>query len=54
MSIQQTLADLVAIDSVSARSNAEMIAYLKTRCEARGLNVKTYSHLDDQGIEKIN
>jgi acetylornithine deacetylase len=53
MTVQQTLADLVAIDSVSSRSNAEIIAYLKTRCERRGLSVKTYSHLD-HGVEKIN
>ena len=54
MSVEQTLADLVAIDSVSSRSNAEMIAYLKTRCEARGLHTRTYSHTDENGIEKIN
>ena len=53
MSVQRTLADLVAIDSVSSRSNAEIIAYLKNRCEALGLSVKTYAH-DDKGIEKIN
>ena len=54
MSVEQTLSDLVAIDSVSSRSNAEMIAYLKTRCEARGLHTMTYSHIDENGIEKIN
>jgi len=54
MTVENTLRDLVAIDSVSSRSNAEIIAYLKTRCEAQGLNTKTYSHLDDQGVEKIN
>jgi acetylornithine deacetylase len=53
MTVETTLADLVAIDSVSARSNAEIIAYLKTRCEALGLDVTTYAH-DDQGVEKIN
>jgi acetylornithine deacetylase len=54
MTVETTLADLVAIDSVSSRSNAEIIAYLKTRCAARGLSIKTYSHLDDLGVEKIN
>lgn len=44
----------MAIDSVSSRSNAEIIAYLKTRCERLGLSIKTYSHLDDHGVEKIN
>ena len=54
MTVEITLKDLVAIDSVSSRSNAEIIAYLKTRCEARGLNVRTYSHTDENGIEKLN
>jgi acetylornithine deacetylase len=54
MTTQQTLGDLVAIDSVSSRSNAEIIAYLKTRCERLGFATRTYSHLDDQGVEKIN
>ena len=44
----------MAIDSVSSRSNAEIISYLQTRCEARGFNIKTYSHFDGNGIEKIN
>ena len=54
MTIQQTLPDLFAIDSVSSRSNAEIIAYLKTTCERLGLSFRTYSHLDDHGVEKIN
>ena len=54
MTIQQTLTDLVAIDSVSTRSNAELVAYLQTRCEAPGLKIKTYPHIDGNGIEKIN
>jgi acetylornithine deacetylase len=54
MTVEITLKDLVAFDSVSSRSNAEIIAYLKTRCEARGLNVRTYSHTDENGIEKLN
>ncbi len=54
MPVEQILADLVAIDSVSSRSNAEMIAYLKTRCAARGLKLNSYSHTDENGVEKIN
>ena len=54
MTVQQTLSDLVAIDSVSARSNAELVAYLQTRCAALGLRIKSYPHTDDNGIEKIN
>jgi acetylornithine deacetylase len=54
MSVQQTLAELVAIDSVSSRSNAAIISYLRPRCEARGLLVQTYPHIDTNGEAKIN
>src|SRR5262249_41842590 len=52
--VEQTLADLVAIDSVSSRSNATMIGYLRKRCEANRFNVKSYTDVDENGIEKIN
>src|SRR5215831_6762304 len=54
MTVQQTLADLVAIDSVSSRSNAAIISYLQQRCEKRGLLVQTYPHTDTHGETKIN
>jgi len=54
MTVQQTLKDLVAIDSVSQRSNAEMISYLATRCQAAGFNVSRYPYIDDTGVEKTN
>jgi len=54
MTVQETLRQLVAIDSVSSRSNAEIISYLAARCEARGLNVKRFPYIDDKGVEKIN
>src|ERR1043166_7257500 len=54
MSVQQTLAELVAIDSVSSRSNAAIISYLQWRCETRGLLVQTYPHIDANGETKIN
>jgi acetylornithine deacetylase len=54
MSVQQTLAELVAIDSVSSRSNAAIISYLRQRCESRGLLVQEYPHLDANGETKIN
>jgi acetylornithine deacetylase len=54
MSTQQTLADLVAIDSVSSRSNAEIISYLAHRCEALGLVLNRFPHIDENGNEKIN
>lgn len=52
--LRQTLADLVRIDSVSARSNAEIIEYLERRCESLGLITRRYPYLDELGVEKIN
>jgi acetylornithine deacetylase len=54
MTVEQTLAELVAIDSVSANSNAEIISYLQRRCEALGLTTQTFPHVDENGVEKIN
>jgi len=54
MTVEQTLAELVAIDSVSARSNAEIISYLQKRCEALGFQIQRIVHLDENGVEKTN
>ena len=54
MTIKQTLADLVGINSVSARSNAEIISYLETRSQAMGFSVRRYPYKDSGGVEKIN
>src|SRR5438105_4101600 len=54
MTVEQTLAKLVSINSVSSRSNAEIISYLEARCEALGFTVKRFSHIDETGTEKIN
>ena len=54
MTVEQTLAELVAIDSVSARSNAPIISYLRQRCESYGLIVREYPHTDSNGETKIN
>ena len=52
--IKEILADLVRIDSVSTRSNAEIVAYLERRCEASGLITRRYPYTDEHGLEKIN
>jgi len=52
--IKETLADLVRIDSVSTRSNAEIVAYLEQRCEALGLITRRFAYTDEHGVEKIN
>lgn len=52
--IKETLAQLVRIDSVSARSNAEIVEYLEQRCAAMDVATKRFSYIDEHGIEKIN
>ncbi|HEX7334994.1 MAG TPA: acetylornithine deacetylase [Pyrinomonadaceae bacterium] len=52
--IKEILADLVSIDSVSSRSNDEIVEYLERRCAAVGLVTKRFPYLDEHGIEKIN
>lgn len=54
MIIKNTLAELVRIDSVSSRSNAEIIEYLERRCAATHLVTQRFPYLDDHGIEKFN
>src|SRR5688572_13591644 len=52
--VTDTLAKLVSIDSVSARSNAEIIDYLAARCAAAGMAVNRFPYTDDAGVEKVN
>ncbi len=52
--IKTTLADLVKINSVSSRSNAEIVDYLERRCRAMNLVTRRYPYKDELGIDKIN
>ncbi|HET6975029.1 MAG TPA: acetylornithine deacetylase [Pyrinomonadaceae bacterium] len=52
--IKTILADLVRIDSVSARSNEEIVAYLERRCQALGLTTSRLPYLDQHGVQKYN
>jgi acetylornithine deacetylase len=54
MTVKETLTDLVAIDSVSARANGPVIDYLATRCASLGFSVQRFPYTDDNGVEKIN
>jgi acetylornithine deacetylase len=54
MSAQEMLAELVGIDSVSARSNAEIIGYLTARVERSGFAVRRFAYVDERGVEKQN
>src|SRR5262249_59487387 len=53
MNVQDKLADLVLIDSVSSLSNAEIISYLESHCLGHGLRCKRFPH-NDNGIDKFN
>lgn len=54
ITVEQTLAELVRVDSVSARSNAPLISYLAARAQSLGLRVKTFPYTDALGVEKVN
>lgn len=54
MTVEKTLSELVAINSISSRSNAEVISYLKARVEAFGFRVREFPYTDERGVEKIN
>lgn len=54
MKPQQILAELVRIDSVSARSNSQIVDYLTRRCEAAGFKTQRFAYLDEHSVEKIN
>jgi acetylornithine deacetylase len=52
--IKETLAQLVRIDSVSSRSNVEIVDYLEARCRRMNLATQRFPYLDEHGIEKLN
>jgi acetylornithine deacetylase len=54
MTVQETLAELVAIDSVSSRSNVEIVNYVAHRSKALGFQVKRFPYTDDKGVKKVN
>ena len=54
MKVEQTLAELVGINSVSSRSNLEIITYLAARCDRAGLCARLFSYKDEQGTKKFN
>ena len=53
MDVKQTLSELVAIDSVSARSNVGIASYLAERCERAGLCARTLPYTDERGVKKL-
>ncbi|MDQ1558954.1 MAG: acetylornithine deacetylase [Pyrinomonadaceae bacterium] len=54
MKVEQTLAELVSLDSVSARSNVEIVSYLAARAESMGLCARMFPYTDEAGVKKFN
>lgn len=54
MSVEETLSQLVAIDSVSARTNAPVIDYLAARTARLGFRARRFAYTDERGVEKAN
>ena len=51
---KEILADLVRIDSVSSRSNVEIIEYLEKRCQKLQMITKRLPYIDKNHVEKVN
>ena len=54
ITVKDTLAELVAINSVSALPNEPIISYLEQRVDALGFATRRFSYVDETGVEKIN
>ena len=54
MTVKETLAELVAINSVSANTNTEITKYLQARCQSLGFDTEQFTYKNDLGLEKIN
>jgi len=54
MTVENILSELVAIDSVSSRSNSAIIDYLAAYCDRHQFRLQRFSYIDEIGIEKIN
>jgi acetylornithine deacetylase len=54
MTVKETLAELVAINSVSLNTNATIANYLEARCESLGFFTKRFTYQNEIGLEKIN
>jgi len=52
--IKEILADLVRIDSVSSRSNAEIIEYIEKRCQKLRMMTGYVPYIDKNLVQKIN
>ena len=53
MSVEATLAQLVAIDSTSSRSNGAIVEFALARAVAAGMRARVTSYRDERGTEKF-
>ncbi|MET0649178.1 MAG: acetylornithine deacetylase [Pyrinomonadaceae bacterium] len=53
MSVEEILAELVAIDSTSTRPNVEIVKHLAARAEGLGLCARLFPYTDEQGVKKL-
>ncbi|MGB8509596.1 MAG: acetylornithine deacetylase [Pyrinomonadaceae bacterium] len=53
MSVEQTLAELVRMDSRSSNSNVEIISYLAARAEGFGMCARVLPYTDERGVKKL-
>jgi acetylornithine deacetylase len=52
MRVEEILAGLVAVDSTSSRSNAEIVRLVAAHAERAGLGTRLLTYEDEQGVEK--
>jgi acetylornithine deacetylase len=53
MNVEEILAELVAIDSTSSRTNVEIVTHLAARAEAAGLCARLFPYTDERGVKKL-
>ena len=53
MSVEKILAELVAIDSTSSRSNVDIISLIATRMEGLGFCARVLPYTDEAGVKKL-
>lgn len=54
MNVEEMLARLVAINSVSSNSNVEIISFVAEHCEEMGMCARLLPYVDERGVKKIN
>ncbi|HEX8069609.1 MAG TPA: acetylornithine deacetylase [Pyrinomonadaceae bacterium] len=52
--VAATLAELVGVNSVSARPNRALVELVAARCERLGFGVRLLPYTDERGVEKVN